>query len=62
MPHIQITLISGRTLEQKRKVVERITQALVEEIGTSRESVIVTMIEVPRSNVGKAGILAIDRQ
>ncbi len=33
MPHVQITLLEGRTPEQKRKVAEGITRVLVEEAG-----------------------------
>jgi 4-oxalocrotonate tautomerase len=62
MPHIQITLFAGRTPEQKRKVVERITQAMMDEIGASRDSVTITMVEIPKSNLGKSGVLAIDQQ
>ncbi len=33
MPHVQVTLLEGRTPEQKRKVAEGITRILVEEAG-----------------------------
>ena len=31
MPLVQITLLKGRTTEQKRKIAERITDVMVEE-------------------------------
>ncbi|MCZ6490414.1 MAG: tautomerase family protein, partial [Acidobacteria bacterium] len=46
MPHIQITLLEGRPAEQKRKIVERITDTMVEVTGTSREGVSVAFVEV----------------
>ena len=39
MPHVQITLLEGRTPEQKRKIVERITATLIEETSPSRQNV-----------------------
>ena len=62
MPHIQITLLEGRTPEQKRKVVERITTTMVEEIGTKREAVTVTFLDVPPSNYASGGVLVLDRK
>ena len=62
MPHIQITMLEGRTPEQKRKVVERLTEVMVEEIGTKKESVTVAFVEVPPANFAAAGVLALDKQ
>lgn len=62
MPHIQITMLEGRTPEQKRRVAERVTQVVVEEIGTKREAVTVAFVEVSPANYAAAGVLALDRQ
>ncbi len=62
MPHIQITMLEGRSPEQKRKVAERVTQAMVEEIGTKREAVTVAFVEVSPANYAQAGVLALDKQ
>jgi len=61
MPLVQITMLSGRTTEQKRKVVERITDAMVEEAGARREAVIVTFQEVSRESYASAGVLLADQ-
>jgi 4-oxalocrotonate tautomerase len=37
MPLIQVTMLQGRTVEQKRKLAQRITDAMVEEAGARRE-------------------------
>ena len=37
MPMVQITMLQGRTADQKRKIAKRITDALVEEAGARRE-------------------------
>ena len=62
MPHVQITMLEGRTPEQKRKIVERVTKALVEEAGTKAESVSVSFVEVPPSNYASGGVLVLDRK
>ena len=62
MPHIQITLLEGRTPEQKRKIAERITDIMVEESGTSREGVSVAFVEVSPASFARAGVLMLDRQ
>ena len=48
MPHVQITLLEGRTPEQKRKVAEGITRVLVEEAGARREAVSIAFPRCPR--------------
>jgi 4-oxalocrotonate tautomerase len=62
MPHIQITLLEGRTPEQKRRIVERITNVLVEEAGTKAEGVSVAFLEVSPADYASAGVLVLDRQ
>ncbi len=62
MPHVQITLLEGRTLEQKRKVAEGITRVLVEEAGARREAVSVAFLDVPTTNYARAGVLVADQK
>jgi 4-oxalocrotonate tautomerase len=57
MPHVQITMLTGRTLEQKRRVVKRITDVLCEELAVPPEAVVMTLIEVPRENYARGGVL-----
>jgi 4-oxalocrotonate tautomerase len=61
MPVIQVTLLKGRTVEQKRKLAARLTDALVEEAGAKREAVTVTMIEVSREEYASGGVLLADK-
>lgn len=62
MPHVQITWVEGRTAEQKRKVVERITQALEEGGRAQRENIHVAFLEVPATNDAEAGVLVADQK
>jgi 4-oxalocrotonate tautomerase len=61
MPLVQITMLSGRTTEQKRKLAERITDVLVEEAGARRETVVVAFHEVSRESYASGGVLLADQ-
>jgi 4-oxalocrotonate tautomerase len=62
MPSIQITMLKGRTIEQKRKLVERVTDAMAEEAKTPKDGVVVTIIEVEREDYARGGVLMADRK
>jgi 4-oxalocrotonate tautomerase len=62
MPSVQITMLKGRSIEQKRKIVERVTDVLVEEAKTPKEGVVVTIVEVEREDYGRGGVLMADRK
>lgn len=60
MPFAQIYLVQGRTEDQKRAVIEKVTQALTEAVGAPKENVRVWITEVPKENWGIAGRSAKD--
>jgi 4-oxalocrotonate tautomerase len=60
MPFAQIYLMEGRTEDQKRAVIEKVTAALVEAVGAPKENVRVWIQEVPKANWGIAGVSAKD--
>ena len=60
MPFAQIYLMEGRTEEQKRAVIEKVTAALVEAVGAPKENVRVWIQDVPKTNWGIAGVSAND--
>ena len=62
MPSIQITMLKGRTIEQKRKLVERMTEVIAEEAKTPKEGVVVTILEVEREDYARGGVLMADRK
>jgi len=62
MPLIQVTMLKGRTIEQKRKLAERITDAMSEEAKTPKEGVVVTIIEVEREDYARGGVLMADKK
>jgi 4-oxalocrotonate tautomerase len=61
MPLVQVTMLQGRTADQKRKLAKRITDALVEEAGARREAVVVTFQEVSTESYASGGELMIDK-
>jgi len=62
MPLVQITMLSGRTADQKRKLAERLTDVMVEEAGARREAVIVTFHEVSEESYASGGVLIADKK
>jgi 4-oxalocrotonate tautomerase len=62
MPHVQVTLLKGRTTEQKRKIAERITDAIAEEAGTNREGIVITFVDVERDSYARGGVLMVDKK
>jgi 4-oxalocrotonate tautomerase len=61
MPLVQITMLSGRTVDQKRKIAQRITDVIVEEARTERQAVVVTFHEVSKESYASGGVLVADK-
>ena len=61
MPMVQITMLAGRTADQKRKIAKRITDALVEDGGARREGIIFAFNEVSKESYASGGELMIDK-
>ena len=57
MPTYHIELLEGRSVEQKRKLVQEITRVTVEVLGTSPEAVDIIITDVQRDNWATAGKL-----
>ncbi len=62
MPHVQITWVEGRTAEQKKKIAERVTQALVEDGKAKRENIHVAFHDVPATDYAEAGVLVSEQK
>jgi 4-oxalocrotonate tautomerase len=59
---VHITMLEGRTAEQKRKVAQRITDALVEEANAKREAIVIAFNEVSRESYASGGVLMADKK
>ena len=62
MPHVQITWVEGRTVEQKRTIAERITAVLIADGKAKRENIHVSFHDVPATNYAEAGVLVTDQK
>jgi 4-oxalocrotonate tautomerase len=62
MPHIQITWIEGRTTEQKRKLVTKLTDLMVEEANAKPEAVTIAFVDVPAESYASNGMLVADKR
>lgn len=58
MPFAQIYLLEGRTEEQKRAVIQKVTAALQEAVDAPKENIRVWIHDVPKTNWGIAGVSA----
>jgi 4-oxalocrotonate tautomerase len=61
MPHVQITMLQGRSTEQKRRAAKRITEVLQEELSVTPDKLTIIFVEVPRDSYARSGILVSDR-
>ncbi len=61
MPLIQVDWAEGRSVEQKRELVKKITAAVVEAGKCPPEAVTVIVRDLPKTNIGKAGGLLADK-
>jgi 4-oxalocrotonate tautomerase len=55
-------MLQGRTADQKRKIAQRITDAMVEDAGARREAIVVTFVEVSRESYASGGMLMVDKR
>ncbi|MHB8705700.1 MAG: 4-oxalocrotonate tautomerase [Coriobacteriia bacterium] len=60
MPIVHVHMYEGRTVEQKREMVKRVTEALVETVGAKPESVHIVISDMARHDYGDGGVLGID--
>ena len=61
MPTYHIELFEGRSVEDKRKLVEAVTRVTTEVLGSSPESVDIVITDVKRENWATGGKLWSER-
>ncbi|MFB3061912.1 MAG: 4-oxalocrotonate tautomerase family protein [Candidatus Binatia bacterium] len=62
MPHMQVTLVIGRTTEQKRRIAQRLTEVLSEEAQVDRKYISLSLVEVEADGFAEGGELVMDRR
>jgi 4-oxalocrotonate tautomerase len=61
MPDVHISWLAGRTVEQKRKVVEGITKVLAEAAGVKPEATHIVFVDIPHTDFASGGMLVADK-
>lgn len=61
MPIVQIDMKEGRTVEQKRQLVKKLTDVIVETAECPPEAVTIILREMSTTNFGNAGVLNADK-
>lgn len=56
MPTLKVEMMEGRTPEQKKALVKALTQAVVDTLGSTAESVDILIYDIPRQNWATGGI------
>lgn len=62
MPSITVEILEGRSVEQRREFVRRVTQAAVECLGSRPERVRIRFCEMSPTDLAYAGRLVSDEQ
>jgi 4-oxalocrotonate tautomerase len=62
MPYVQITWLEGRSVEQKRKIAERIASVLIQDGKAKPEHIQITFLDLPTTNYAVAGTLVADQK
>lgn len=60
MPVIQVTMSQGRTVEQKRELVQVLTREAARILKTKEGTIRILVNEVSKENWGDAGVLGLD--
>ncbi|WP_409290733.1 2-hydroxymuconate tautomerase [Peribacillus sp. SCS-37] len=55
MPYITVKMLEGRSEDQKKALVEKVTEAVIETTGASKEKVVVFIEEMPKNHYAVAG-------
>lgn len=62
MPFVTVKMLPGRTDEQKRNLVEKVTDAVSETTGAPKENITVFIEEMQANHYGVAGKLFSDKK
>jgi len=62
MPVIHVNMFEGRTVDQKRKMVVAMTDAVVKSLDVKPEVVHIIIHDLPKHNVALAGVLASEKK
>ncbi len=61
MPYVTVKMLEGRSDEQKRALVEKVTEVVAETTNAPVENVVVFIEEMPKSHYAVAGTRLSDK-
>lgn len=62
MPFVIVEMWEGRTVEQKRKLVRAITDAMIDHADCKPDHLHVVIHDTPKSSWGRGGVLGSDME
>ncbi len=62
MPYVTVKMLGGRTDEQKKRLVEAITNDMVEICNAKAEAVVITIEELPKEHWAVGGVRLSDME
>ncbi|MCC3356285.1 2-hydroxymuconate tautomerase [Bacillus sp. REN16] len=62
MPYVTVKMLEGRTEEQKKALVEKVTAAVSETTGAAEEKIVVFIEEMTKNHYAVAGKRLIDQE
>lgn len=60
MPIIQVEILEGRSIDQKRQMVKKVTEAITDTLNCPPEAVRIIIREMPKEHFAVGGKLKID--
>jgi len=60
MPIVEVHMLAGRTVEQKREFAKRVTQLVCETLDSKPEKVRVILTDMPHDSYAIGGVLVSD--
>jgi 4-oxalocrotonate tautomerase len=61
MPYVTVKMLEGRSDDQKRALVEKVTDAVSETTGATKEKIVVFIEEMSKNNYAVAGVRESDK-
>lgn len=61
MPYVTVKMLEGRSEDQKKALVEKVTDAVVETTGAPKEAVVVFIEEMSKNHYAVAGTRLSDK-
>ncbi len=61
MPEVYVHVVKGRSFEQKKALVQDITNAVMKHMNAPADAVVVSIIETEAENKAKAGVMFSER-